>query len=193
MPTITHLPHITNIQAGMNNWDPNHQAIFEVYFTLPTALQAKYKEDEALLTEQVASVSGLDALQKVPGAGSQKFMGVDVSFLNPTYDNTYAEFSIVFNLNLRNATDNFVLKIFKDWSRMSYNLLDGTRALANDYIAECCRVAEANRDGQIWRTFVFHRCMPIEVSGLDTLEYTNNEARKLTVKFRSDYWDEDIS
>ena len=66
-----------------------HSAIFEVYFTLPVAIQDKFKDDEAILTEQVVSVSGLDALQKTPQAGSQKFFGVDVSFL---------EYSFVTNL-----------------------------------------------------------------------------------------------
>lgn len=193
MAKVTHLPHVKNVKSGMNKWDPNHAAIFEVYFTLPPSLQGEYKEDEALLTEQVVSVAGLDALQKTVQAGSQKFFGVDVSYLNPTLDNTYAEFTIVFNLNLRNVTDNFVLNVFKSWEKLGYNLLDGTRTLENQYISDVCRIAEANRDGTIWRSFTFHRCMIIEVSGLDTLEYTNNEARKLTVKWRADYWDEELA
>lgn len=190
---MKHLPHVKNVSAGMNYWDPNHAAIFEVYFTLPPKLQSKYKEEETLLTEQVVSVSGLDELNKTVQAGTQKFFGVDVSFLQPTLEHTYCEFTIVFNLNLRNVTDNWVFRIFKEWEYLGYNLADGTRTLSADYISDVCHIAEANRDGTVWRDFTFHRCMITEVSGLNDLDYTNQDARKLTVKWRADYWDETIA
>lgn len=193
MAKINYLPHVRNVQAAMNNWDPNHQAIFEVYFTLPPVLSAEFKQDEALLTEQVVSVSGLDVLQKTAQAGSQKFFGVDASYSNPALDQTFAEVTVVFNLNLRNVTDNFVLKIFKAWSQLTYEIATGNRALMRDYMFDAMRIAEANRDGSIWRDFVFHRGFPVEISGLESLEYTNNEARKLTVKFRADWWEENVA
>lgn len=193
MSQLTHLPHHQNVQSGANRWDPNHSAIFEVYFTLPDALASEFGSDEAYITEQVTDVSGLDALQKTVQAGSQKFYGVDVSFLNPTLDNTYAEITINFNLNIRNTTDNWLLKIFKAWEKLGYDLSDGTRTLMVDYVSESLRVAEANRDGSIWRAYVFHKVMITNVTGADTLNYTDNEPRKLSVTFRSDYWDEDIS
>lgn len=193
MSQLTHLPHHQNTQSGANRWDPNHSAIFEVYFTLPDALAGEFGSDEAYITEQVTDVAGLDALQKTVQAGSQKFYGVDVSFLNPTLDNTYAEITINFNLNIRNTTDNWLLKIFKAWEKLGYDLSDGTRTLMVDYVSESLRVAEGNRDGSIWRAYVFHKVMITSVTGADTLNYTDNEPRKLAVTFRSDYWDEDIA
>lgn len=190
---ITHLPHIRNVQSGVNYYDPQHNSIFEVYFSLPEPLREEFKSDEAILTEQVISVSGLDVLQKIPTAGSQQFYGVDVSFLNPTYDSTYADITIQFNLNLRNATDNFVLKVFKAWGKLSYDLSDGTRTLKAHYIADNLRVAEANRDGTIWRSYIFHDVMITGITGLETLDYKSNDPQKLTVVFRSDYWDEDLA
>lgn len=189
---ISHLPHISNITAAVNYYDPMHQSIYEVYFTLPNQLKGEFAEVEEILTEQVVSVSGLDALQKTPGVGQQKFMGVDVSFANPVLDNTYAEPSFVLNLNLRSRNDAFVFKVFKAWSKLNYDLADGTRTLKRDYIGDNLRIAEANRDGTIWRSFIFHDIILTEVSGLDSLDYSNNEARTLTVKFRSDYWEEEI-
>lgn len=157
--SISHLPHIKNTQAGNNYYDPMHSAIFEVYFTLPVGIQDKFKDDEAILTEQVVSVAGLDALQKTVQAGSQKFFGVDVSYLNPTLETTYAELTVTFNLNLRNATDAYVLKVFKAWAKMGYDLDDGTRTLMADYVADNLRISEANRDGTIWRSYIFHKVM----------------------------------
>jgi len=188
----THLPHVMNTQSGANRYDPMHRAIYEVYFTLPAALQGT-GEDEAYMTEQVTDVSGLDALQKTVQAGSQKFFGVDVSFLNPTLDNTYAEVTINFNLNIKSATDAWLLRIFKAWEKLGYNLADGTRTLKAEYIADNLRIAEANRNGDVFRAYRFHDVMVTSVTGLDTLNYTDNEPAKLAVTFRSDYWDEDLS
>lgn len=190
---LTHLPHIKNVKSGNNKYDPMHSAMYEVYFTLPEAIQSQFKDDEAILTEQVTEVTGLDALQKTVGAGSQKFMGVDVSFLNPVLDNTYAELTINLNLNIRNATDAFVLKVFKAWEKLGYDLSDGTRTLMADYCTDNLRIAEANRDGTIWRSYIFHKVMLTGVTGLDSLNYISNDARILTVTFRADYWDEDLA
>jgi len=192
---VSHLPHITNVHAGRERWDPMHQSIFEVGFSIPEALTKLGNpitgEDTAILSEQVVSISGLDALQKVAAANSQKFLGVDVSFLNPVLDSTTAEFTIVFNLNLRNVTDAYVLRLFKEWGKLSYNIGNGKRKLKQDYICETMHISEANRDGTVWREVTFKDVFLTAITGLDTLDYNSSEARQLSVTFRSDYWDED--
>ena len=195
---LEHLPQMRNISAGMNKWDPVHKAIFEVYFTLPPALQeiGQFQEDVAtsmLLTQQVRTVSGLDALQKTTQAGEQKFFGVTVSYLNPTLDTTAADLTMVLNLNLRNVTDNYVLKIFRAWENLSYDLATGARGIKTDYIIDDLRIAEANRNGQIWRSYIFHHVMLTGVTGLEDLDYTATEARELTVTFRADWWEDEIA
>lgn len=190
---LTHLPHIKNVKSGINKYDPVHNSVYEVYFSLPEQIAGQFKEDEVTLTEQVTQVTGLDVLQKTTPAGEQKFMGVTVSFLNPVLDTTAAELEITFNLNLRNVTDNFVLKMFKAWENLSYNLQDGVRGIKIDYISDNMRIAEANRNGQIWRAYIFHHIMLTDVTGLNELNYTNNEARTLVCKFRCDYWDDDMA
>lgn len=193
MAKLSHLPHIKNIESGVNRYDPNGSAVFEVYFSLPEAIKSQFAADETILTQQVTEVSGLDALQKQTGVGSQRFMGVNVSFANPVLDDTRAEITINFNLNLRNANDNFVLKIFQAWKNLNYNLADGTRTLKADYVADNIRIAEANRDGTIWRSYVFHDVLLEEITGIDSLNYDTNDARKIAVKFRADYWDDDMA
>ena len=190
---LTNLPHIKNMMSGINKYDPVHKAIFEVYFTLPEAIQSTFQGDVPILTQQVKSVSGLDALQKTTGVGEQKFYGVTVSFLNPTIDSTAADITIVFNLNLRSVTDNFVLKIFRAWENLSYDLSDGTRGIKTDYISDNLRVAEANRNGEVWRSYTFHHVMLTNVTGLESLDYSANDAVELTCTFRADYWDDEIA
>jgi len=191
--TLTHLPHIKNVKSGINKYDPVHNSIFEVYFTLPEAIAQTFKEDEVLLTEQVTNVAGLDVLQKTTDTGEQKFYGVTVSYLNPILDTTAADITIDLNLNLRNVTDNFVLKVFRAWENLSYNLADGTRSIKVGYISDNLRIAVATRNGDIWRSTIFHHVMLKAVTGLDALDYMNNEAIKLQVILRADYWDDELS
>lgn len=192
MAGLVHLPHIKNVTSGINKYDPVHNSLFEVYFTLPAPLQQEFKTEEALLTEQVTQVTGLDALQKTPAVGEQKFYGVTVSFSNPMLDSTAADLQITFNLNLRNVTDNFVLKVFKAWEALNYDLSDGTRTIKMDYISDNMRIAQANRDGSIWRAFVFHHIILSGVTNLDTLDYASNDPQTLVCAFRADYWDDDM-
>ena len=182
------LPHIRAIASGINKWDPVHNSIFEVTFSVPPAIQSLVQGDLYILRQQVTNVSGLDALNKTTVASSQKFFGVDVSYLNPTLDQTFADLQVTLNLNLRDVTDNFVLKIFRAWSNLSYDLADGTRGIKMDYCAPSLQIAEANRNGDVWRSYQFNDVMLTGVDGLDALDYTSSEASKLNVHFRSDYW-----
>lgn len=190
MATLTHLPHLTNIQSGINKWDPSHSSVYEVYFTLPDAIRAEFSEDEIILTEQVTDVSGLDQLIKTTPVNSQKFMGVDVSHHGPVMDNTYADITINLNLNLRNKIDNFVLKVFRAWENLNYNLADGTRTLLADYSADAMRIAVANRAGDVVRSIVFNRVLLTGMSNIDTLDYSSNDPQKLQVTLRCDCWDD---
>lgn len=199
---MTHLPHIQNIASGVNKWDPVNTAVFEVYITLPNLLQQSFNTAGAetiskngtsfdiLLSEQVTTISGLDALQKVPAIIEQKFQGVTVSALSPVLDSTAADITVEFNLNLRNVTDNFVLRVFKEWARIGYDILSGARTLKNAYSGGAITVAQANRDGCIWRAFSFKDIIITGITGLDSLDYTATDSPKLTVTFRSDYWTE---
>jgi hypothetical protein len=190
---LTHLPHILNVESGRMKYDPVHKSIFEVYFTLPAAIQSTFKTEELLLTEQVTNVSGLDVLQKTTPASEQKFYGVTVSYLNPVLDTTAADITITFNLNLRNVTDNFVLKVFKAWENLSYNLADGTRSIKTGYISDNLRIAEATRNGDIWRSYIFHHIMLTGVTNIDDLDINANDARQLMCTFRCDYWEDEMS
>ena len=190
---LTHLPHMLNIESGRMKYDPVHKSIFEVYMTLPAAIQSQFKTEELLLTQQITNVSGLDVLQKTTPASEQKFFGVTVSYLNPVLDTTAADISITFNLNLRNATDNFVLKVFRAWENLSYNLADGTRSIKTGYISDNLRIAEANRAGDVWRSYIFHNIMLTGVTNIDDLYINANDARQLVCTFRCDYWDDEMA
>ena len=190
MAQLSHVPHVRSVDAGRNYYDPVNTAVFEVGFTFPGLIEGVIGNDVTILTEQVTNVAGLDNLLKTPAAGQQKFFGADVSYLNPTLDNTYAEITIDFNLNLRSVTDNYVLDAFMQWRNLNYNLGNGARYLKKDYVAPFIEIKMANRDGTVWRVVKLWDVMLINITGLDGLDITANESPKLQCTFRSDYWDD---
>lgn len=183
------LPHITNSQAGVNKWDPVHSNLFEVYFTLPDALREAFGQDEALITEHVLSISGLAAIHKTAQTGSQKFMGTTRTYIQPGVDDTSAEITVKFSLNLRNGTDNFIYKLFKAWSRLGYDINTGEKSLKKDYCADWLRVKIANRAGDVYEDVIF-KCVMLadSISGPDEYNYETLDALELEVKFKSDWW-----
>lgn len=190
MAQLSHVPHVRSVEAGRNYYDPVNTAIFEVGFTFPGLISSAVSDKITLLTEQVTNVGGLDNLLKTPAAGQQKFFGADVSYLNPTLDNTYAVITVDFNLNLRSVTDNYVLDAFMQWRNLNYNLGNGARYLKKDYVAPYIEIKMANRDGTVWRVVKLWDVMLINITGLDGLDITANESPKLQCTFRSDYWDD---
>ena len=188
------LPHITNSEAGVNKYSPVFKNIFEVYFSLPEPLRAKFGQDEALLTQHVTKISGLAALNRAPCTGSQKFMGTDRSYIQPKLDSTRAEIEVTLSLNLRKDTDNYVYKLFRAWAALGYNQDDGTRHLKKDYCADFLKVSIANAAGDIFHEVVFKDVMINGElgGGFEELDYESGDHLEMTVKFVSDWWKETI-
>lgn len=186
------LPHITNSQSGVNRWDPVHNSLFEIYFTLPEAIQGEFGKDEQILTEQVQTVSGLNALNKLPARVQQKFMGSTRSYSAPKIDDTSAEITVVFALNLRDTVDNFVYKLFKAWGKLAYDIETGSTTVKNQYVADNMRIVEYGRDGSIYRKIKMRDVFLFDgIEMNDEYNYESNEPVQLTVKFSTDWWVEE--
>lgn len=188
------LPHLRNSQAGVNKYDPVFKACFEVTFDLPEAIRAQFNGDRTLLTEHVLTVTGMDALEKSPDIGSQKFMSTTRSFINPTIDNTSADdIGVTFSLNLRDGTDNYIYKIFRAWARLGYDISTGERHLKKDYCSDWMKIRIANQAGDVYREVVFKDVMLKSVKMDDGLDYASNDAVGLEVHFTSDWWDDIVA
>ncbi len=189
------LPHLLNSTAGRDLYDPVHGSIFEVYFTLPDALRDKYGQDEALITEHVTKVSGLDGLTKGPELVTQKFMGTTRSYLSPKLDDTsLADISVEFTLNLRNGTDNYLLKLFKDWMKLAYDLETGEIHLKKDYIAKWMKICQGTRDGSVIREIVLRDVIIHgSLEGVNEFDYGTSDPQALTVHFASDWWKDTLA
>ena len=186
------LPHIQNSAAGRNKYDPVHKSIYELYFTIPERLKKKFAQDEALITEHVLTVSGLENLYKGPEADAQTFMGTSRSFIKPTLGGeTFAEITVKFSLNLRNGTDNYIYRLFRAWKNLNYNLATGERSLKPGYCSDWLHLKVANRAGDVYHDVLMHDVMlvgPVVLSS--DYDYIADEALELEVKFRTDWWDE---
>ena len=100
-----------------------------------------------------------------------------------------AELECTFTLNLRNETDNYIYKLFKEWSMLGYDVRTGQRHLKKDYVADWLKVSIANRNGDIYKEVIFKDVMINEgVGGLGEYDYDQAEAQTITVKFVSDWW-----
>lgn len=187
------LPHIKNSKAGINRQEPLFKQLFEVYFSIPEPLVAEIgAEDVNVLTEQVKGVSGLDTLTKSPGMVEQTYMGATRSYLGAGLDSTAHDVQITIQLNLRNATDNYIFKLFKKWNKLGYNMETGERSLKDEYVADFLRVVQFNKRGDIYRDITYHDIMLMEVTGLDGGEYGSpTDIYELNIKFRSD-WADDV-
>ena len=189
---VSHLPHIKNVAAGMNKWDPVQQSIFLVGFTVPPSMQGEYNQEELnILSQQVKSISGLDNLNNSVKMYTQKYLGVDRSFFNPAIDNTGIDYTITFNLNIRNKNDVYVFRLFKEWINLIYNLATGVVALIGQTYGKMT-ILEANRDGTVWRQVVLKNVVVTDIKGMESLDYESQDVRTLNVSFHADYWDETI-
>ena len=190
------LPHIQNSQAGRNKFDPVHNNIFEVRFTVPEALRAEFGKDEVLLTEHVTKISGvLSAINAGPATETQKFMGTDRSYIVPKMDSTRTEFTITFTLNLRDDVDNYIYKLMRAWKALGYDINTGARSLKREYCADWMDIAIANRRGDIFHEVIFKDVMMNGAIGGDfgELDYDSGSAVTIEVPFVSDWWEETMA
>lgn len=185
------LPHIKNSQAGVNRQDPVYQNLFEVYFTIPQALQEQFGGDVAVLTEQVQSIGGLVTLDKGPDTVEQKFMGTTRTYLQSKYDTTSHDLSVKLALNLRNGTDNYIYNLFRAWNNLCYNKYTGETTLKVGYCADWLKVVIANRGGDIFREIVFKDVIMYGgITGIEELNYETTDLVTIEVKFKSDWADD---
>lgn len=183
------LPHIQNSKAGSNKYDPVHKSLYEVSFTVPASLQQRFSAEEAIITEHVLSVSGLDSLYKGVEAEQQKFMGTSRSYLKPTVGDTFAEITVKFSLNLRDGTDNYVYRLFNAWKKLGYDMRTGERQLKENYCADWLKIRVSNRLGDVFHEIAMKDVMLVGGVVLSSdLDYTSDDALELEVKFRSDWW-----
>lgn len=166
--------------------EPIIPSLFEVTI-IPHASLAALPID--MLQEEIKSVSGFDAFEKVPALISQTFgAGTRRLFPGIQIDNVI-ELNITCNVNLRgddgtNATNLLTLKRMKD---LQFNRATGKRGTKSDCVWSMI-VKRFNKDKSIWGIATMENCMFGEggITGLDECNIETDEAAVLSFSVSSD-------
>lgn len=166
--------------------EPIIPSLYEITIIPPASLVAL---DVQLLKEEVKSVSGFDAFERVPALISQTFgAGTRRLFPGVQVDNV-VELNITMNVNLRgddgtNATNLVTLKRMKD---LQFNRASGRRGLKTEAVWSMI-VSRYNKDQSIWGVATMEHCMFGEsgITGLDECNIESDDAAVLNFTAISD-------
>jgi hypothetical protein len=166
--------------------EPIIPSLYEITIIPPASLVAL---DVQLLKEEVKSVSGFDAFERVPALISQTFgAGTRRLFPGVQVDNV-VELNITMNVNLRgddgtNATNLVTLKRMKD---LQFNRASGRRGLKTEAVWSMI-VSRYNKDHSIWGVATMEHCMFGEsgITGLDECNIESDDAAVLNFTAISD-------
>lgn len=191
------LPHFKNSQAAMKDWEPLYQNQFGVEFFFPTLLnQLQASEptesgvDSVTLSQQVKKLSGLPEI--TPLSTVEQFY----KFAKRTYaaakpEDTTAEIEIDMEVNLNNAMEAYAYNMMRAWGNIIFDPLNGSMGLKSDYVGQL-NVYIHNKRGQIYRKFEFPKAYLMDPINAMELDYQSDDLYTLTVKFKCDYWREEI-
>lgn len=193
------LPHFRLSQASMQSFEPIYKNLFEVRITPPAAVRTGTPwENTQLILDNVISVGGLGAIEKIPGIVEQKYKGATRSYAGSLPPNTYADINISFELNLDNSNSAYVYKALKSWTDLVYNPLTGELGLKSEYAGTSddptlMTVLVYNKKGVVIKQITFRQIFPTTAltTPFDTLSYDTGTviSRVDNFTFRADYWD----
>lgn len=180
------LPHYDNSTAAREKYEPIFQNQFEVLFTPPPALNLT--TESIIITEQVKKVEGLPEITPI------QFVEQWYKFAKRTYagarpQDTTAELTIEFEVNLTQDLDMYVYNYFRAWADMIFDPMVGSMGLKRDYTGSL-QVLIFNKAREIFRDFRFNPVYLIDPLTQMNLNYLEDDIYRLTVKIKADAWKE---
>jgi hypothetical protein len=166
------LPHFLNAKASTKYYEPFYQNLFEVTILPPNTVAGG-----SILLEHVNKISGLTQ-DRGSEVIEQKYKFAKRSYAKGDPTDTINDIEVEFSLNLNDANELYVYKTLRNWQRLIYNPLTGEQGLKKDYV------------GTIIVTF--HDCFPTGDMPDYGGDYGSGDAQVLAVKWRSDWWEENI-
>lgn len=179
------LPHFLNAKASTKYYEPFYQNLFEV-----TVLPPNTVAGGSILLEHVNKISGLTQ-DRGTEAITQAYKFAKRSYASGVPTDTVNDLEVEFSLNLNDANELYVYKTLRNWQRLIYNPLTGEQGLKKDYVGTII-VTNYNRKGDIFWQRTFHDCFPTGDMPDYGGDYSTGEAQVLSVKWRSDWWEENI-
>jgi hypothetical protein len=167
--------------------EPVIPSLYEIQF-IPNAATGLTGVSVDIAREQIKSVSGMDAFERVPALIEQSLGGGAKALFPGVQVDTTVELGVTANLNLRGsagteATTLLVLKRMKD---KQFNRATGTRGLAKDCVFTVI-VRRLTKDRLVWWKAEMKNCLFTDagITGLDNLDIESDEAAILNFSWRS--------
>lgn len=179
------LPHWKNSQAAINYWEPVFQNQFLITITPPAP--ASSGNSTALLVEHVVSVDGIPEI--LPATVEQRYKFAQRSFSASRPENTIADLTIKFTVNLNTTNDMYIYNALRAWADLHYNPLNGRQGLKRFQVGSIA-IQMQNKAAETFRTFNFNPCIMNGPLSAIKLDYTATELYEITAKWRADSWNE---
>jgi hypothetical protein len=184
MPEITSgLPHFSNSQAAMNNWEPLYLNQFEVIITPPATVNGA-----DILIEHVKKLSGLPEITPV-GFVEQHYKFAKRTYAAAKPEDTTAELEIDFEVNLNDSNSMYIYNTLRQWADIHFDPMTGAQGLKAEYAGEMT-VLIHNKKLHVYREFKFKPVFMIEPLKEMELDYLSEDIYVLTAKFKADAWKE---
>jgi hypothetical protein len=181
------MPHFRHSAAGVNNWEPIFLNQFDVIISPPRAITGSgYYVD--ILTEQVKAVTGIPEMLPT-GVIEQKYMWATRSYSKPTPETSVANLEISFEVNLNNRNSMYVYEMMREWAEVQFNPRLSLHGTKSDYGGEMT-IIMYNKAHRLFRQFNFKGVFLYEPFNPMDLDYLSDSIYVMTVKFRSDMWNE---
>lgn len=185
------LPHYKNSKAGMEQYEPVYQNLFQISLIPPPGITVWDKE---LIIEEVISVKGLE-VEQLPTAVIQTFKGHKRSYAGSYVDNTFVDIKVSFEVNLNNDNSMYTYKALRRWCDLVRDPLTGAMTPKLTYAGKqsLMTIHLYKKNGDIIRTWIFPSVFPNSKLPAMDLEYNGQKIFQVNdFTFRSDYW-EDIT
>jgi hypothetical protein len=177
------LPHWDNSRAAINYYEPIFQNQFEVIITPPASIS----QDVDLLVEHVVSVDGLPEI--LPNLVEQKYKFATRSYSGSRPENTIADLTIKFTVNLNEENNMYIYNTLRGWADLSYDPLTGRQGLKRDYFGQIY-IAIFNKNQDIFREYRFNPCIINGPLSAIKLDYLDQNLYEITAKWRADAWND---
>ena len=182
------LPHFKNSIAAMNYYEPLYLNLFEIAFNPPAALTAA-QFDPTIMMQQVLTVKGMPEITPV-GVVDQYYKFAKRTYAKSKPDDTTAELTIEFETNLDSGNNSYVYNALRQWSDLVFDPQTGAMQLKANYVSPSMIITQFDKAQNVYRKFNFHSVYPMTPLTPMDLDYKSDQLYIVSIKFKSDYWDD---
>ena len=180
------LAHFTNVTTATGLHEPVYKNLFEIRFTLPTALQQIHPFATNLLLENAIKCS----LPIYPDLAVQTQRFKYSTRLYPTTpeETSIKSTEIQFNLNQdKDSNSVFVFRMLKDWYDLVWNNEDGSLHYKKNIVSDIV-VNAHDKEGHVIRRVTYFNCQITAFTGWEEMSWEGADIFALTANFTADYW-----